>query len=415
MNYINKQVQPPHFVWVGPGEAADPRLMDQFTEKNPTGQVVFIEARKSAVEKLLKKYEDQDQYTILCKYLDDVSKSATFHTLTFPEFSGLSEPTGLIDLFPGIAIDKSDRVETQAIGTCIQKLKFVTNKSSHLYIDTPSLAGKFIRNLIQNNMLYLFSIVHVSVGVNSLYKDSEIAKSIIVLLRENGFFVFYKDNTDPDIPVISFHLNPLWKELSDVKQQLNDTVISNNTLENQFESKLKETIQLQEKIIALAITVEEKESFLFDAIHKKDVLEVELTEKNTAVTALQVELKENKSLLLDAIHKKEAVDVELTEKNSVVTALQIELQEKQKSLTEIEKWSSGLKIEQATLVGEIQEKDDELEKMLNDKTANMNKLQAKEQAYQEQLYRNQNMEQEVIKLEAQLELIKDVILRDKAF
>ncbi|WP_372737909.1 hypothetical protein [Neptunomonas sp.] len=380
MNEINTQVKQPHFVWIGAGEAIDTRLMDQFVEAYPSGKVVFLEARDSAVDQLLKQYHGQDKYTILRTLVDVTAKPTTFYILNLPEFSSLRQPTGLVDLFPGVAIYKSDLIDTQTINGCLERLEIDDDQSNHLYIDVPAQAGELIRKLIDDGTIYMFAVVHLALSIKSLYDEDEKADLIVALLAEHGFSVDYQDNTDPDMPIISFHLNPLWQTFCDVKQQLIDTKKSNNTIAKQLDSKLQEAVNQQNKIVELTRILEEKEIFL-----------VEIT------------------------GSVEEIEGELAEKNTVIQELRIEFSEKQKWLTEHEKWNNGLKSELALLLEQIQEKDDQLQNMINDQAINANELKVKEQAYQEQLFRNQSLEKEVIKLEAQLELIKDVILRDKAF
>jgi|GEM_PF-6049245 len=141
-----------------------------------------------------------------------------------------------------------------------------------------------------------------------------------------------------------------------------------------------------------------------------------------AQDSINEQLNEKAQGLGEAIAQKTKVESQL---NSVIEqskALQTQLdettkqlEEKSKWLAEHEKWNAGLKSENAALVDKVATIEKNQEDLIKQIDAKEKESANKAQKLQEQQYRNERLEQEVVKLEAQLELIKDVILREKAF
>lgn len=116
--------------------------------------------------------------------------------------------------------------------------------------------------------------------------------------------------------------------------------------------------------------------------------------------------------------KLEISDKEVLKLTQQLAELDKQLAEKAELVEEHNKWNQGLKQENNTLKASLEHLkniETELENTKNLLELKDKQTSSERQSLQEQQFRNERLEKEVVKLEAQLELIKDVILRDKAF
>lgn len=279
----------PSFVWLGTGTAVDTQLLDQFLEQHDNGAAVLLDARESVVEELQQRYVDQTNYSVSCSVVDQQTGRSTFYTLNLPEFSSLQRPTGLIALFPGAIVQKTEPVETVGVDKYIAGLGIEKSQPNELYIDIPAQAGTIIRQLIENQQLHCFTQLHLSASLESLYEDAEKLVDIEYFLSKQGYEVVSTDNADPDIPLVSFKLNPLWQTLDGVQQQLNEALERNVTLVELHQAEKQE----------LFAKVDELSSCIVDK-NKEQTLQ------SKQVSALQQQLDGKAKQIIEQTQKVEA-------------------------------------------------------------------------------------------------------------
>ncbi|WP_299195348.1 hypothetical protein [uncultured Amphritea sp.] len=304
----------PYFVWLGAGEAEATEYLDQFLMQHPEGSVALIEAREPAVEKLHQNYAQLKNVAVDGVILDIETGISTWYALNLPEFSSLQQPTGLVALFPGIAIQSIERVNTLAIDQYIKGLNLAKDQPNHLYIDIPAQVGSLVRQLLSHQQLHFFSTLYLTSGIESLYEDDEILANVKDFLAGQGYELITTDNTDPDMPLMCFKLNPLWQALCTSQENLKRAKLDHTYLYQQFELV---TEQLSRKSIELneAVELVEKKELQFS----EEMLEItsQQTEQEKGVTKLREELDAKAALISEQKTKLDVANKLIAENSSL--------------------------------------------------------------------------------------------------
>lgn len=474
-------------VWLGAGEALAPIDLQRIK----ADRIYLIEAQKDLCVTLNSLDIKASEINVINCVVSDEKKTALFNRYNLPEFSALSDASGLYQIFPGLAKEASDSVTTTAIADLIINLELSETLNNQLMIDFSDSAGILLKTLLNANLLHHFGSVIVQSSIAPLYEGAATTSEIIDFFEESGFELVGEDNNDPDMPMLSFKQNPLWlkfvetenskmdlelelkiatrqitaneaelqKQHSEFKNKLETIEADKAVLQQQLnaviaEAKKANVLLAEQRMQASSEIAEVKKQLaVVDADRLKQHSEfknrleatetedaalqqqlkaaVTETEKANAILAEQQEVFEEKlkaeNIVRESLENQLAVaeqsktELETVYLNFQSTAkeqqkkLSLEFEEKKKWLSEHEKWNAGLKTE----IEELAVDCSELEKTVAENAKLLEEKQhiaaEWEKKAGEQQYRNQMLEKEIIKLEAQLELVKDVILRDKAF
>lgn len=280
----------PCFVWLGAGEAIDTQLLNQFLVQFPDGLVALVEARESAVVKLQQRYAASINYSVNSAVIGIQKEKSTFHTLSLPEFSSLQQPTGLVSLFPGVAVQKIDLVDTLAIDQYIAGLNIETQQPNHLYIDIPAQVGGIVRQLLENEQLHFFSEIHITASIESLYEKDEKLSDIEGFLAKQGYELVSTDSTDPDILLTSFKLNPLWASLCITKIALAKATQDHTQLSKQFELVSDQLSKKSIEVNEAGELIDDKDNQVSKQIEEVEALKVQLSAKATQIAEQQTQL-----------------------------------------------------------------------------------------------------------------------------
>ena len=278
---MTKTTSQPCFVWLGAGEALDSKILDGFTNLRPECQIVMAEAREIAASKLQACYTT-DKYTVDCVCIDQEAKAKVFYTLNLKEYSGLQQPKGLSKIYPSLAVINQETVNTVDIVSYISSLNLNPDQPNHIHIDIIAQVGSLLRALIKSGQILLFSDLHFVTSDLAITEETGCKKEIDEILVRNGYEVIDADEDDPDLVVMSYKLNPLWKTLVATKSQLAKVVEERK----QFEELV---IELQKRIADV-----EKEKVI-----QINNLQLELEKTDLKVANLAQELVVSKDLIGD--------------------------------------------------------------------------------------------------------------------
>ncbi|MDN2661262.1 hypothetical protein OW491_15730 [Neptunomonas sp. CHC150] len=362
----------PCFIWIGAGEAKDTTLLDQFLDQHPNGRVVLVEARYSSYKKLKKKF-DNNQFVITHNALDVKSLNKKFYFFNVPEFSGFERPKDLALLFPGIIIEKVVEIKTSDLCVYIDSLNLELESNNQIYIDLPGLCYPFLCCLYESEKTKYFSDIHILNPKVTLYENS--AKSTVLnqYLFKIGYDVFEINSEDPDIPIISCKKNYFSEKYILVEK------------ENQNILKVNEEL-----------------------VHQKE-------EKERVISEQIVDLKKKSLEILDLKEECNSLKCEVQEKKKVLEALRLESEFLGRKVADKEAEVSGLENKNKNYLKELEVVGGKVLELSKKNEKQLAELSKKDGTIEEQNYRNRMLELEITKLEAQLDLIKDVILREKVF
>lgn len=340
-----------HLVWIGAHSATEPAGL-----LNQTHSALLIEAREAAcsqLEMLYNQYPDT-KIEVQAKLISPEGAEAEFIIYNLPEYSATSPVSGLKSLLPGLKAVHQEKRQTQSLADIIYELN-LTDDNNQLVLDIPDLNLPLLETLTQNSLLSLFSSLHIHAGEDSLYDGAVTREDIVSWLQEQGFAVDLITASDPDMPWVAASKDHAW-------QQLQALQLANKKINRELKKSQKQLLIAEDKVLRLKST--------------QNKIQEEQKAK-LAQNAEQIEQLKQEVASLKA--KEQKSQAQLEEAESLLEGVKSQLEESQKNSAELV----------------------EREKDLN------NKLN-------EQTYRNTNLEHEVIKLEAQLELITKVLLQERA-
>ncbi|WP_218310936.1 hypothetical protein [Alteromonas antoniana] len=393
-------------IWIGAGTATAPEFnFDNYAS------VTLIEAREAACRELSALFQHSENVTVKHCCVSVTGKESKFFTCNVEEFSALARPAELKTLYPGLKVEDSSELETVPIDELIeQETKYA---DLELFIDIPATAGELVRKLDGSGVLERVTKLHVTAGSDLLYEESLSITSIKELL--DGYFLTEtaRDESDPDIPTVTFALDKSAKAIGQLKaenEKLKEQLQAARQQEkmaaelveerNIRESLLKEKEQeLEAKTNELKGLAEELESIKNDCNSKHSEFESALS-KNA-------ELEEKLSMSEQALDE---ANQELEEESSKLTKAQESLHSTQSELEAALNAKAGFEDEIKALEQDAYEKENEASTKLKKVSEALEELKQSEEQKRNELKASQlkveELTNQVSKKEAELEAAK---------
>ena len=300
-------------VWLGAGDLAKADLI--FNAKTT---VHLVDADEAIIERLHKRFKQNKSVTIHPLLISDNNNNTDFSYYSLNEFNGIAQPAALKQRYPGLKQLKKDNKKATAISTFMTNVDLVAQKNNAIILDLPGLSARLLQTLIDDKTIHSFSELVVLTSQESLFEGDLPANDLIDLLEKNGFLCQTHKSSYQDYVIVQAELNPLYKELTETKNQLANA---------QSEIKNNQTllIKAQKESEGLLQEKHSSDQLLADAVKQKKQQQIEYQN--------QVEkLKKDKQELLVQIEAFKSQD----EKGQQIQA---ELNAKLKQYTEqIEKY-----------------------------------------------------------------------------
>ena len=300
-------------LWIGAGEALS--LNFNYADFN---KVIFVDPllRVSSFSNL----GDEKKFVFLNKAVTpNVFDVKPFTVFNNEEFSSFLEPKGLKNLYPNLALEEVQGVETTTI-TDIVKEYNVAGNANTLVLELPCLSGDLLDELKSKGILNLFNSIVVSAGKKPLYANSNDIQVVVEKLTSE-YYEFTEDlGEDEDICTYRFVFNPMLQQIAalqnevlDLTAQLKLVASANQQVESdkeEMEALLSNSqvafreiqVELQAVQTELQVAVEKAQSSEAQVSalkNEKDKLNAQLTEDNKT-TAQQISLLESQIKSLSA-------------------------------------------------------------------------------------------------------------------
>jgi predicted nuclease with TOPRIM domain len=439
-------------VYLGSGE-----LQPEDLEHLTFDKLRLVEAHPELYLELLELFKDFSgkknvEVDVLRDAVDITETTKEFKCVNLVEMSGFDLPIGLNQLYPGLKVLETESIKTTALVDLFSSFDLQNKQTKNLLlIDIPTQIDSLLSEFLESEYAIFFSDIQFTKSTFPLSDEDISLKEWLARLTEKGFELQSQSNDQDDFIVYRVNKNRLFDELTtlhithanSVKEHGQEVSNLNSQLES-LDVQLKEEVQEKENLIrALEKEVSslntekelhsntreseikykdwvnnlknkleqletEYQNFVQESAHEQDELNEQLKEKMAMLTELTAQKMEIEGCLNAVTEENKTLLLKLEEACN-------QLEEKIKWLTDHEKWNAGLKNENASLVEKVTGFEMQIENLTKQLETKNKESTTKNQKLQEQQYRNERLEQEVIKLEAQLELIKDVILREKAF
>ena len=299
-------------LWIGAGEALS--LNFNYADFN---KVIFVDPllRVSSFSNL----GDEKKFVFLNKAVTpNVFEVKPFTVFNNEEFSSFLEPKGLKNLYPNLALEEVQGVETTTI-TDIVKEYNVTGNANTLVLELPCLSGDLLDELKSKGILNLFNSIVVSAGKKPLYANSNDIQVVVEKLTSE-YYEFTEDlGEDEDICTYRFVFNPMLQQIAALKNEVLDLT-----------AQLKLVASANQQVES---DKEEMEALLSNSQVAFREIQVELQAVQTELQVAAEKAQSSEAQVSALKNEKDELNAQLTEENKT-TAQQISLLESQiKSLS----------------------------------------------------------------------------------
>ncbi|KAA1174679.1 hypothetical protein FWJ25_04625 [Marinobacter salinexigens] len=414
---------------------------------------MLVDACDNVVAKLESAVIDfPGKFSVVQSLVDSESRQTTFHRYNLDWVSGTEHPDkALYRVFPGLkCLDSLETVSTSVV-ELIEDLQLDPSQPNLLVIELPALTGAILDALEQNDLLRLFSLVvivpHYRAGKTLLEMESlPISLHPVYNALPHGLLpesscaqVYVRHPLIEDIQSKDDEIARLQSEQADQLEELRRELRALNENSNQQaqakEALVYEKSQLLEEcqnnkvridaVIserdsiwnekeALAADYQDKVQLLGEAQQKVAEAEKELGVLKEELVAHKDECNRMQRQRDDQFHRGEALADQLAklkkERDELVQRRDHWKSAHQQAQEKCNSLESELKNRQQKLAASEQQN----EQLRGELEQTHNRAEEKSlQLVQEQRNRQQLVDQELMKAEAQLELIKDVLIRGK--
>jgi FkbM family methyltransferase len=355
-------------------------------------RLVLVEAHPGYAEMLARQVDASrgEQVLAVAACGDAGLQEAPLHVLNNPQFSSLRMPA-MQEHFPNLGITHDARVATRPLDEIIRPLGLDPRGNHLLIVDAPGIAGDLLDG-VQPMHLQQFEKIIVSAPLEPLYAGETVLPILCERLSALGFDAGDQDQQET-LPRAArlFARNPLR-----VMQQQHASQLAGERRE--FEQSLahlgQERDQLASDLKAAAATISEQELLIERLVVRRDELAKALAESKSSHQAASDEAIRQQTLIQQLLVRRDEL-----------TAL-VESQAAQLRTTEqLEDAQGQHEREMTELRGTIARLTDE-NKQHAQRAARL------ESEYAEAGKRQRQLEQETLRAEAQVDLIKDILLRE---
>ena len=327
-------------------------------------RIVLVEPNPDAAKRLTALARDDDRIHVVQQAVGDPDGSPRLRRFNIPALSSLREPTGLRELFPGLRMEREIDVDAVSPIDLFESFELDPDGHNWLIIDTPGEERAIVESLRMAEQLDRFGRIVLHCGARSLYEGNTPANGLLNQLQKAGYDIEQRDDSDPDRPCWWLRRNPLRLENQALRQQISDFEIETQELSQALDEQAKQAKELHQTLEALN---QDKQGL------KKRIAELEAENKELAESrdaARQAEQDASEKLNAEIRHSKEEAEAR-------VKAEELE-QERSRQLAERQQQLQRLQADEA----EIQAREGQLD-------------------------------EEITRAEAQIDLIKDLLLHEE--
>lgn len=350
----------PTIIHLGAGRCSE---LASYLDMQP-GQLLLVEADQRLATLLRERVAQQPHVEVRCAAVAAQKRTATFYRYNLADAGSLHPATGLRNLYPGLRVVEEATVTVDSAAELLESVQLDQTGRHLLAVDIPGEELAVLQSLEAAGLLAQFSQLRLYCGVEPLYEGSATTQTMIAWLEEHGFDLEYQDaERDPDRPCWLFRRNQIKMQMVELTLQFENTQAARDQqskLAQEFKQQLEDLTKVHEELLA-----------------NRDFHVQESAGRQQQIAQLTASLEHQ---------------------NTQAQQLKQQLEQ-----------ASVARDEQARLAAESQAELEKVKVALQDTDNRKNQLEAQLAELQ---HRQQLMNEEMVKAEGQIELIKDLLLRE---
>lgn len=384
---LNKVQQ---IIHLGAGRCSE---MAAYLRLNPT-QITLVEGDSAKAEYLQKKHLSADNIRVIPKVIAESSKTVNFYSYNLSDANSTCAPAGLLEYYPGLRLLNNQPMQSTDICLLLQQQN-LQGTNNLLVIDLPGQEADILKALHCGGQLGAFEHLAIYCNQQPLYENEPCATDTQDHLIKSGYNLRQQDlNQDPDRQFNLYQLNPLHTPLQKTKQRL-VALEKQSNLDQQTLIALQQQLHTQQEHTQAERQAKEQLTAERDNLQQQAAEFEQQLQAQQASTRAESQAKEQLGKECDAL--KAERDSAIHESQS--TLQRLEHSQKERQVTEC------TLAQQKSLLGESQNKYAALH--------HKHQLLLAENTQTQQ--RQQQLDSELLKAQAQIELIKELMLREASF
>ncbi|WP_346796468.1 hypothetical protein R5M92_13415 [Halomonas sp. Bachu 37] len=385
----------------------------------------------------------------------EAQESATLHVLTLPHYSSTQAPSGLHHFLPNVREHSTETVAAQRLETWLSQATLDPTATHTLMLNAPG-QGHALLSATSSKVIQAFSWIIVSTAEEALYENDVDSATLDATLTQLGYACVLEDDSAV-YPTVArlYQRQPAVIERLTLSAERDAAQNEAEKLARELEESrviarseaTKQSQDLKDAEAALATAKSEAERLARELEEVRVIARSEATKQSQALSAAEKQASERKQALEEKTQQLAERDKQLSEKDKALNAASEQLaqrtqerdaarkqneehkrslEEKSQQLNEhIEQLSEKTKALEAAQkqlaerdaqlkekAQQLAERDKQLteQKQVNEKAQQA--IKQHEHENQTLQHRQQLLQDELVKGEAQIDLIKDLLLRE---
>ncbi len=331
----------------------------------------------------------------------------SFYRYNLPDVSSLHAATGLLALFPGLKTVQQFTVDTVNPAELVEPLALDAEQDHSLVIDVPGEEYPILQALEQAEQLHRFCWLQLYCGREALYENSVPAQDIVHWLGEQGFDVIAEDSRhDPDRPCWTLQRNNLALRNRLLRQQV-------ATIQRQLSASQQQIAALSEEREVQAEQISTLKQQLQDYQKNKKELIAQRDEHIKTGEQLQKTLAELTKERDTARQQVKTHQAEIDKHTQRIKSLEAQRHEHEQHIAQDKQTLAELTKERDIARQQVKTHQAEIDKHKQAAQDQQQRIKALEAQCREWEQRHTLIQEEMLKAEAQIDLIKEMWLRDQ--
>ncbi|MBB5022837.1 hypothetical protein [Desulfurispira natronophila] len=305
-----------------------PNLQLQTSKDTKPENMVIVNPILSVRQREEQKCSAAQVHVFPCALSYQHKSPAQLNLFNLPSATSLHQPEGILQLYPNLQIRKQTPVEVITLAELLATTPAKPQKPSLLILQSAGEEIPALDDLFQGDYKDSFTQIKIRCGHTPLYQTSATVNTLKEHLTKHGYTLKTEMYTDPDQPLLTFERNELLLE----KQQLK---FANETLaaEKQQQAELIERYKQKLETYENDLSEMQAKSDTLQAKNQQlksanETLAAEKQQQAELIERYKQELETHKNDLSEMQAKSDTLQVE----NSALTKQQKALQERQNLL-----------------------------------------------------------------------------------
>jgi peptidoglycan hydrolase CwlO-like protein len=414
-------------VHLGAGQHAEPSDYSGLRYR----RLVLVEGDPESVEVLSAACEEDPSVQVIQKIITPSGGDVRFHRFNLSSVNGVLPAGTLTSLYPRLRVLGHERLPSSSLGSLLEELEIDAQKRNLLILDIPGLEASLIESLTKEQ-LRKFEFILIRGCRESLQVGAISLKEMLALLKKSHYTVLEQDEEeDPHWPIVLLKIDGAHAELEEELENRARLLVEKATEIYQQGERIAELERvvgetnaqrdgLQGGVTELTRQLGETRSAQFSKQEELESRDRLLVEKATEIHQHGERITELERVVGEVSAQRDGLQGELVVVRAAMELSNQQLGTHQTRISDLESEVSSKetlldvlskgRVQQDRVYEELSEERDGLLKQIETLEARLRDLELQ---IQERDGKSQLVDAEFQKVEGQMEIIKEIFLKER--